>query len=44
MVKLLWKVKIMSEKLDEDGIIQAESLKNKLVSLGLKSSKFMQVL
>ena len=26
-------------KLDEDGIIQAESLKNKLVSLGLKSSK-----
>ncbi len=26
-------------ELDEDGIVQAESLKNKLVSLGLKSSK-----
>ena len=26
-------------ELDEDGIIQAESLKNKLINLGLKSSK-----
>ena len=26
-------------ELDEDGIVQAKSLKNKLVSLGLKSSK-----
>ena len=29
-------------ELDEDGIIQAESLKHKLVGLGLKSSKIYQ--
>ena len=43
MAKQLWKEKITVE-LDEDGIIQAESLKNKLINLGLKAQKFMPAL